>query len=72
MMPPIDYNEDASRHERGQQTLTGKNPPPLPQVTSAYLQFPNEEGEISLTNDDDDDPNDEDYTDDTAKIWQVH
>jgi hypothetical protein len=29
------------------------------------LQFPNEEGEISLTDDDDDDPNDEDYTDDT-------
>jgi ABC-type Zn2+ transport system substrate-binding protein/surface adhesin len=39
----------------------------LPQVTAADLQFPNEEGEISLTDDDDDDPNDEDYTDDTAK-----
>jgi hypothetical protein len=37
----------------------------LSQVTAAYLQFPNEEGEISLTDDDDNDPNDEDYTDDT-------
>jgi hypothetical protein len=38
----------------------------LPQVTAADLQFPNEEGEISLTDDDDDDPNEEDNTDDTS------
>jgi hypothetical protein len=47
----------------------------LPQVTAAYLQFSNEEGENSLfsneegekslTDDDGDNPNDEDYTDDT-------
>jgi hypothetical protein len=37
----------------------------LPQVTAADLQFPNEAGEISLTNDDDYDPNHKDYTDDT-------
>jgi hypothetical protein len=36
----------------------------LPQVTAADLKFTNEEGEISLTYDDDD-PNDEEYTDDT-------
>jgi hypothetical protein len=64
--PPINYNDDANRHDRGQQTLTGTNPPPFPQVTSADLQFTNEEGESSLTDNDDDDPNDEDYTDDTA------
>jgi hypothetical protein len=63
--PPIDYNDDTNRHECGQQTLTVTNPPPLPQVTAADLQFPNEGGEISLTDDDDDDPNDEDYTDNT-------
>jgi hypothetical protein len=38
---------------------------PHREVTSADLQFPNEDGEISLSDDDDDDPNDEDYTDDT-------
>jgi hypothetical protein len=65
--PPIDYRDDTNRHERGQQTLTGTNPPPLPQVTAADLQFPNEEGEIRLIDDDDGDPNDEDYTDDTPK-----
>jgi hypothetical protein len=63
--PPIDYRDDANIHERGQPTLARTNPPPLPQVTAADLQFPNEEGEISLTDDDDDDPNGEDYTDDT-------
>jgi hypothetical protein len=63
--PPIGYRDDANRYERGQQTLTGTNPPQLPQATAADLQFPNEEGEISLTDDDDDDPNDEVYTDDT-------
>jgi hypothetical protein len=65
--PPIGYIDDANRYERGQQTLTGTNPPPLLQVTAADLQFTNEEGEISLTDDDDGDPNDEDYTDDTTK-----
>jgi hypothetical protein len=75
--PPIDYRDDANRHERGHQTLTGTNPPPLPQVTAADLQFPNEEGEISLTDDDDDGPNDEDYTDNTptnlaSKLNQEH
>jgi hypothetical protein len=64
-VPPIDYIDDANRHERDQPTLTGTNPPQLPQVTAADLQFPNEEGEISLTDDDDNDPNDKDYTDDT-------
>jgi hypothetical protein len=65
--PPIDYRDDANRHECGQPTLTGTNPPPLLQVTAADLQFQNEKGEISLTDDDDDDnPNDEDYTDDTS------
>jgi hypothetical protein len=63
--PPIDYRDDANRHERGQPTLTGTNPPQLPQVTAADLQFPNEDGEISLSDDDDDNSNDEDYTDDT-------
>jgi hypothetical protein len=52
------------RHDRGQHTLTGTNPPTLPQVAAAHLQFPNEEGEISVTDDDDDDPDDEGYTDD--------
>jgi hypothetical protein len=37
----------------------------LPQVTAADLQFPNEDGEISVSDDDDDDPNGEDYTDHT-------
>jgi hypothetical protein len=50
----------------------GTKPPPLPQVKAADLQFPNEEGEISVTYDDDDDPDDEDYTDDMPQIWQVH
>jgi hypothetical protein len=35
--PPIDYRDDANRHERGQQTLMGTNLPPLPQVTAADL-----------------------------------
>jgi hypothetical protein len=63
--PRIDYRDDTNRHERGQPTLTGTNPPPLPQVTAADLQFPNENGEISLSDDDDDDPRHEDYTYDT-------
>jgi hypothetical protein len=63
--PPIDYRDDANRHERGQRTLAGTNPPPLPQVKAADLQFPNEKAEVSLSDDDDDDPNDEDYIDDT-------
>jgi hypothetical protein len=63
--PPIDYRDNTDRHERGQPTLTGTNPPPLPQVTAADFQFLNEDGEISLSDDVDDDPNDEDYTDDT-------
>jgi hypothetical protein len=42
--PPIDYSDNANRHERGQPILTGKPPPPLPQVTAAYFKFPNEEG----------------------------
>jgi uncharacterized protein YyaL (SSP411 family) len=37
----------------------------LPQVTAADFHLSNEEGGISLTEDDDDDPNEEDYTDDT-------
>jgi hypothetical protein len=65
--PPINYRDDANRHERGQRTLAGTNPPPLPQVTAEYLRFLNEEGEISFTDDEDDDPNNEDYTDDTPK-----
>jgi hypothetical protein len=65
MPPPIDYRDDANRHERGQSTLTETNPPPLPQATAADLQFPNEEGDISVTDDDGDDPDDEDYTDNT-------
>jgi hypothetical protein len=64
MMPPIHYRDDINRHERGQPTLTGTNQPPLPHVTAAALQFPNEEGEISVTIDDDDDPDDKDYTGD--------
>jgi hypothetical protein len=40
--PSIDYRYDDNRHERGQLTLTITNPPPLPQVTAADLQFPNE------------------------------
>jgi hypothetical protein len=63
--PPINNIDDANRHECGQHTITGTNPPPFPQVTEADLQFPNEEGKISLSDDDDDHPNDEDYTDDT-------
>jgi hypothetical protein len=42
--PPVDYRDDTSRHELGQPTLTGTNPPPLAQVTAEDLQFPNEEG----------------------------
>jgi hypothetical protein len=42
--PPIDYRDDTNRHDHGQPTLTGTNPPPLPHVTAADLQFPNEEG----------------------------
>jgi hypothetical protein len=57
--PPIDYRDDANQHERGQPTLTGSNPPSSPQVTAADLQFPNKDGEISLSDYDDDDPNDE-------------
>jgi hypothetical protein len=68
--PPIDYRDDANRHERGQRTIVGTNQPPLPQVTAADLQFPNEEGEISLSDDDGDDPNDEDYTEDTPENWE--
>jgi hypothetical protein len=71
-VPPVDYRDDANRHEGGQQTLMGTNPPPLPRVTAAYLQFTNEEGEIGVIDDDDDDPDDEDYTDDMPKKWQVH
>jgi hypothetical protein len=40
--PPNDYRDDTNRHERGQRTLVGTNPPPLPQVTATDLQFPNE------------------------------
>jgi hypothetical protein len=39
----------------------------LPQVKAADLKFPNEDGEISVTDDDDDDddePDNEDYTGD--------
>jgi hypothetical protein len=61
---PVDYIDDANRHDRGQLTLAGTNPSPLPQVTAADLQFPNEEGEISVTDDDDDGPDNEHYTDD--------
>jgi hypothetical protein len=60
--PPVDYKDDANRHERGQPTLKGTDPPPLPRVASADLQFPNKEGEISVTDDDDEEPEDEDYT----------
>jgi hypothetical protein len=68
--PPIDCRDDANRHERGQPALTGTNPPPLPQVTAADLQFTNEDGEISSSEDDDDGPNDEDYTDDTPTNFE--
>jgi hypothetical protein len=51
---PVEYRDDANRHERGQPT----------QVTAADLKFPNEDGESSVTDDDDDDPDDKDYTDD--------
>jgi hypothetical protein len=37
--PPIDYRDDANRHKLGQQTFTGTNPPPLPQVTAAICNF---------------------------------
>jgi hypothetical protein len=39
--PHVDYRDEANRHERGQPTLTGTNPPQFPQVTSEDLQFPN-------------------------------
>jgi hypothetical protein len=37
--PPIDYRDDTNRHERGQPTLTGTNPPPLPQVAMHKVRF---------------------------------
>jgi hypothetical protein len=42
--PPVDYRDDANRHECGQLSIRATQPPPLPQVTSAYLQYPNEDG----------------------------
>jgi hypothetical protein len=47
--PPVDYRDDANRHECGQPTFSGTNPTPLPQVTAADLQFLNEDGEINVT-----------------------
>jgi hypothetical protein len=61
--PPVDYREDNNQHEHGQSTLRATNLPPLLQVTAADLQYSNEDGEISVTDDDDEGPDDEDYTD---------
>jgi hypothetical protein len=62
--PAIDYRDDANQHERGQPTHRATRPPPLPQVTTDDLQYPNDDGEISISNNNNEDPLDGDYKDD--------
>jgi hypothetical protein len=69
--PPGDCRDNNNRHGCGQPTLKGTYPPQLPQVTAADLQFPNEDGENSVTDDDDDDPDDEYYTDDMPTNLEI-
>jgi hypothetical protein len=62
--PAVDYRDYAKRHERGQPTRRATNPPPFPQVTAADLQYPNGDGEISISDDDNEDHLDGGYTED--------
>jgi hypothetical protein len=61
--PAVDYRDDANLHERGQPTRRATHPPPLPQLTAADLQYPNDDGEINISDDDNEYPRDGDYTD---------
>jgi hypothetical protein len=58
----VDNRDDANQHEGGQPNCRSTNPPPLSQVTEADLQYLNDDGEISMSDDDNKDPLDGDWT----------
>jgi hypothetical protein len=60
----VDYRNDANQADPGKPTLGATNPPTLPQVTATDLQYPNGNGEISISDDEPEDPFDADYTED--------
>jgi hypothetical protein len=65
--PAVEYRDDYNRHERGQHTDRETHPPPFPQVTADDLQYPNGDREITISDDDNEDPLDGDYKDELPK-----